>query len=127
MTTSVPANLQETAAFWLEAWAAAVLNQDAPGAAALFTEDGYWRDLVAFTWDVRTFRGRPQIAAGLEEFAGAVGAEGFRLEDGKEVAVVERDGIPCVEGFFVFETAAARGRGHLRLRRDEGEPDTWRA
>ncbi len=127
MTTSVPANLQETAASWLEAWAAAVRNQDAPGAAALFTEDGYWRDLVAFTWDVRTFRGRPQIAAGLEEFAGAVGAEGFQLEDGKEVAVVERDGIPCVEGFFVFETAAARGRGHLRLVRDQGDPDTWRA
>ncbi len=127
MTTAAPENLQAIAATWLHAWASALERQDASDASGLFTEDGYWRDLVSFTWDVRTFRGRPQIAAGVEEHAAAVGAGGFRLEEGKEVAVVERDGIACVEAFFVFETAAARGRGHLRLVRDEAEPGTWRA
>ena len=127
MTTAAPEDVREIAGTWLEAWAGAVQRQDASAAAGLFTEDGFWRDLVAFTWDIRTFRGRTQIGAGLEEYAGTVGAEGFRLEDGTDVAVVERDGVPCIEGFFVFETAAARGRGHLRLVRDEAEPSTWRA
>ena len=127
MTTAVPENLEEIAETWLQTWVAAVESKNTAGASGLFTEDGYWRDLVSFTWDVRTFRGRPQIEAAFEEYAGAVGAEGFRLEDGKQVEVVERDGVPCVEAFFVFETAAARGRGHLRLVRDDAEPDTWRA
>ena len=127
MTAAAPENLQAIAGTWLQAWAATVQRQGASDASRLFTEDGYWRDLVSFTWDVRTFRGRPQIEAGFEEYAGTVGAEAFRLQDGTEVAVVERDGIACVEAFFVFETAAARGRGHLRLVRDEAEPKAWRA
>ena len=35
---------------------------DAAGAAALFTDDGYWRDLVSFTWNIVTLEGRPAIA-----------------------------------------------------------------
>jgi cation diffusion facilitator CzcD-associated flavoprotein CzcO len=127
MTTAVTENPQHVADSWLREWSTAVQRQDASAAARLFAQDGYWRDLVAFTWDVRTFRGRSSVEAGFEEYAAAVGAEGFRLEEGKEAAVVERDGVPCVEAFFVFETAAARGRGHLRLVRDEARPDTFRA
>ena len=127
MSDAVAEDVQGVAADWLQAWAAAVERGDASAASALFTDDGYWRDLVSFTWDVRTFRGRASIEAGFEEHAGTVGAEGFRLEDGKPAEVVERDGVPCVEAFFVFETAAARGRGHLRLVRDHADPQVWRA
>lgn len=126
MTTAAPENLRDIAETWLQAWAAAVQREDAAAASALFVEDGMWRDLVSFTWDLRTFLGRPQIAAAFEEHAGAVGAEAFRLEDGTG-EVVERDGVPCVEAFFVFETVAVRGRGHLRLVEDETRPGTWRA
>ena len=30
-------------------------------AAALFADDSYWRDLVMFTWNLRTMEGRDQI------------------------------------------------------------------
>ena len=63
-------------------------RQDFSGAAGLFTEDGFWRDLVAFTWDVRTFRGRTTIEAGFEEYAGTAVAGGFRLEDDQDVEII---------------------------------------
>ena len=44
----------------------ALLARDAGAAASLFREDGYWRDLVAFTWNIRTMEGRGQIRDMLE-------------------------------------------------------------
>lgn len=31
---------------------------DSTGAAQLFEQDGYWRDLVLFTWNLKTLEGR---------------------------------------------------------------------
>ena len=39
---------------------------DAEAAAALFQADSYWRDLVAFTWNIKTMEGPDQIRAMLE-------------------------------------------------------------
>ena len=33
------------------------------GHVALFAADGYWRDLVSFTWNIRTCEGTDEIAA----------------------------------------------------------------
>jgi cation diffusion facilitator CzcD-associated flavoprotein CzcO len=127
MTTDVTESARDVAADWLQGWAAAVERQDAPAAAAMFTEDGYWRDLLAFTWDLRTFHGKVRMAAALREFSGAGGAGGFRLEEGQEAVFTERNGVACLEAFFIFETSAARARGHLRLVRDEANPTNWQA
>jgi len=127
MTNAVPQELKKIAQTWLQDWAGAVERNDAAAATGLFARDGFWRDLLAFTWDVRTFHGTASIEAAFEDYAGAAGAGGFQLEKGQEWAVVERDGVACVEAFFVFETAAARGRGHLRLLEDDARPGTWRA
>ena len=127
MTTAAPQDLEQIADTWLKNWATAVERRDAIAASDLFAKDGFWRDLLAFTWDVRTFRGTALIEAAFEAYAGTVGAGGFRLEEGQQHVLVARDGVPCVEAFFVFKTAAARGRGHLRLREDGARPGIWRA
>lgn len=127
MSTAVAEDLREIADTWLNHWAAAVDQQDATAASDLFVTNSFWRDLVSFTWDVRTFRGAAVIQAAFEEYAGTVGAGAFRLEDGQEWSIVDRDGVPCLEAFFVFETAVARGRGHLRLREDDTRPGAWQA
>ena len=46
---------------WLEKFAAALALGDIDGASRLFATDGYWRDLVAFTWNIRTCEGRAEI------------------------------------------------------------------
>ena len=34
---------------------------DIARAAAMFQEDCYWRDLVAFTWNIKTVEGRDEV------------------------------------------------------------------
>ena len=34
---------------------------DIDAASDMFAEDGYWRDLVAFTWNIKTMEGRDQV------------------------------------------------------------------
>ena len=41
----------------------ALIAQDGDAVADLFLETGYWRDLAAFTWNLKTCEGRAQIAA----------------------------------------------------------------
>ncbi|MBQ0932997.1 NAD(P)/FAD-dependent oxidoreductase [Ideonella alba] len=95
---------------WLADFGAALARQDLTAATALFGDDAYWRDLVAFTWNIRTQEGpaaiREMLAARLADTA----PTDFAL-DGEATAA---DGI--TDAWFTFETRVARGRGHLRLR-----------
>ena len=75
--------------------------------ASLFQPGGYWRDLLAFTWNIGTFEGRDAIARMLH--GNRVGASRFHVL--AEHPVADRH-----EAWFSFETAAGRGIGHVRLR-----------
>jgi putative flavoprotein involved in K+ transport len=88
---------------------------DADGAAALFQDTGYWRDLIAFTWNIRTLEGRDQIRAMLEAQLPAVRPSDWRLDAAE--AVTEDDGV--VTAWFSFETAVARGYGLVRIKDGE--------
>ena len=90
---------------WLEGFAAALARGDLEAAARLFLPEGYWRDLVAFTWNIRTFEGRDEILALLAATLSHVRPSGWTLRSADE------DGA-----WFSFETALGRGIGHLRLR-----------
>ena len=107
MTAPTPTRIAQD---WLNRLDAALAAGDAPAAAALFNGDCYWRDLVAFTWNIRTMEGRTDIEAMLRDTLGTVGPHGWRL-DGEATQV---NGI--IEAWLSFETASGRGRGHLRLR-----------
>ena len=95
---------------WLDAFGAALECQNVEAATALFEPEGYWRDLVSFTWNIKTLEGQEQIADMLHAQLGSVQPAHWALE-GK---VTEADGV--TEAWLTFETAVSRGRGHLRLR-----------
>lgn len=107
MTDSLPS---ATARRWLADFGAALQAGDIDGAVALFDADSYWRDLVAFTWNIRTQEGtgaiREMLAARLADTA----PSHFAL-DGE---ATEAGGV--TDAWFTFETKVARGRGHLRLK-----------
>ena len=42
---------------WLASFDEALTAGDTAAAAACFLDDSYWRDLVAFTWNIRTVEG----------------------------------------------------------------------
>ena len=89
---------------------AALEAQDAKAASALFAADSYWRDLVALTWNIKTSEGRAAIADMLTATLPTA-----RLRDLKLTGdATEANGV--AEGWFTFETAVGRGKGHLRLK-----------
>jgi len=96
---------------WLAALAGRIATRDAAGAAALFGNESFWRDLLPFTWSIATFEGPGAIQAMLEATLPRAEAAGFRLEPG----TARTDGA-VTEAWFRFETGALRARGHLRLR-----------
>ena len=77
---------------------------------ALFGPECFWRDLVAFSWNIVTLEGREQIAGMLAAVMPAMQGSDWRMDD----SVTVDQGV--VEGWFSFETAMGRGRGHLRLK-----------
>ncbi len=99
---------------WFDAFVSAARSGDPGAVAACFMADGYWRDLLALTWDIRTFSGAAEIAT-LAPFGPAL--RGLRL-DGVPIAGRAGHLGETIESFFAFETEAGIGRGYVRLLRD---------
>lgn len=94
---------------WLDSFAAALEARDAGAATELFVDDCYWRDLLTFTWNIKTMEGRDAIADMLTATIGTARPKAWRLQGD-----ATDDGT--VEAWFTFETAVAHGRGIMRLR-----------
>jgi putative flavoprotein involved in K+ transport len=97
---------------WLSAFGDAPAAGDPATAAALFHPDCYWRDLIAFSWNIKTFEGRAAITEMLSATLPAVRPGNWVITDGEEPA----DAGGVIEAWIEFDTAAGRGRGHLRVR-----------
>src|ERR1043165_8653446 len=96
--------------------------RDGAALVALFPADGYWRDVLAFTWDIGTVHGRDAIARALTAQAERTGACRFELAPNRTPPrQVTRAGTPAIEAIFRFETAQGRGSGVVRLVNDAGE------
>ncbi|MDI4234476.1 NAD(P)/FAD-dependent oxidoreductase [Bradyrhizobium sp. Arg237L] len=78
----------------------------------LFQADCYWRDLVAFTWNLRTMEGQGQIREMLTTQLAGIKPRHFRQDPSNPAS--EADGV--ADGWFEFETEVARGYGHIRLK-----------
>ena len=103
----------ERASTWLTAFGSALARGDSGAAAGMFAEDCYWRDLVSFTWNLKTMEGRTAIADMLDTTLARVQPSNWTL-DGE---ASEAGGV--IDGWFTFETAIARGKGHIRMKGDQ--------
>ena len=108
--TDLSTHPTQAASLWLADFSSALARQDIDAAIALFGAESYWRDLVAFTWNIRTQEGPEAIRAMLKARLADVQPSAFAV-DGQ---ATEAEGV--IDAWFTFETAVARGRGHLRLR-----------
>ncbi|RWP40269.1 NAD(P)/FAD-dependent oxidoreductase [Mesorhizobium sp.] len=97
------------AATWLSSLARALEAGDAEAATNLFVEDCYWRDLLTFTWNIKTMEGRVPIRDMLDATLATTRPTAWLLSG--EASADE--GI--IEAWFTFETSSAWGQGILRL------------
>ena len=59
--TSVDA--PEVFSAWLDRFGAAMQSSDVPAVTALLSDDCWWRDLLALSWDMSTYHGARIVAA----------------------------------------------------------------
>ncbi len=98
------ADASQRAAAWLRDLEAALVRSDVPAVLALFAdEECFWRDMVAFTWNIKTMEGKEQIAAFLSATLASTEPRNFRVEG------EARDADGVTEARFTFETKVARG------------------
>src|SRR5262245_21615648 len=79
----------------------------------MFGSDAYWRDLVSFTWNITTAEDPAAIREVLAATVPSAAPSNWTLQG----QAMEANGI--TEGWFTFETATGRGKGHVRLMGDK--------
>ena len=98
---------------WIAAFEKGLSTSNIDAVVSLFDEDCYWRDFLTFTWNLDTSEGPDAIRNMLQDTLSNTSPSNWQLEgDGSSA-----DGI--TEGWLTFETAVARGRGHVRLKGDK--------
>src|ERR1700704_5970358 len=95
---------------WLAGFQQALTTGDIDAAAAMFVDDCFWRDLVAFTWNIHTVEGTEGVRDMLSQTLDRVKPTGFAATD--ELGEAGAD----TESWIRFETSIGRGIGYLRLR-----------
>jgi len=107
--TDLSAHPTQLTSAWLADFQTALERNDVDAAVALFAPESYWRDLVAFTWNICTQESPAAIRNMLQARLADVKPSAFAIEG----EATEAAGV--IDAWFTFETAVARGRGHLRL------------
>lgn len=98
---------------WLADFEAALAVRDIDRVVEKFAVDSFWRDLVSFTWNIKTVEGRDGIADMLTARLAETDPSRFRV---RETPTEDGD---VTSAFIEFETGLGRGTGHLRLRGDQ--------
>lgn len=122
--TTASLDALQTAHSFVDTVNAHLAKADTEALAALFLENGYWRDHLALTWEFRTVQSPGKIAPFLMEAASS--QDGFRLQavtlDTRTpsrtpvVAKIDAEGKADVVQFFItFDTKIGFGAGTVRL------------
>ena len=109
---------------WLDRFDTAMGGADVPAVMALVTDDCWWRDLLALSWDMSTYHA-DRIGSLLQDHLAAARTASFALDPGFGPRAQGAGADATIEGFFTFETPDAWCRGVARLRQVGGEWLAW--
>ena len=107
-TTGV-STARATAEGWLDAFADALSARDVDRAVSLFADECYWRDLVSFTWNLKTVEHHDGVRDLLTHTLESTDPSRWTIT----AEPSEAGGV--TEAWFSFETAVGRGSGHVRI------------
>lgn len=91
---------------WLASFQSACSQQNGDAIAAMFSDDGLWRDYLAFDTALQTIEGRERIAKFASQHCNNVGLTALNVEDNASAD----------EGSFSFNNRLGKGRGYIRLK-----------
>lgn len=103
---------------WLDSLDVSLASGDIDAAGALFNDESYWRDLVSLTWNIFTAEGRESIETMLNQVPALPSS--FRV-----ISTTDEGDSGVIGCIFTFATDITVGKGHLRLRADDGKLRAW--
>ena len=99
---------------FLARFGAALESGDIEAATNMFAPECYWRDLVAFTWNIKTMEGRDQVRDMLKACLARVKPSHWHVAEGETAS----EGGGVMEAWISFETDVARGYGLIRVKNE---------
>ncbi|KAI0752533.1 FAD/NAD-P-binding domain-containing protein [Daedaleopsis nitida] len=110
---------RSTATLWLDAFSSAVTSGDLDALTALFLPDGWFRDLLVFTWDLRSLEGREKIKSFLSPTLSAAQISNIKLDESADfaprTAFLRQLHAHDIEFGFTFECLRGHGHGYVRM------------
>ena len=128
MPVAVDQTLLDVVDRWLTAFEKALSGTNDASLIALFHADAHWRDLVALTWQIKTFTGSKRIVEALRRYGTTARTMQLKIDrDRTAPRHVVRAGREVIEAFFRFETVSGRAMGVLRLIPDDNNTGVLKA
>ncbi|WP_027573293.1 NAD(P)/FAD-dependent oxidoreductase [Bradyrhizobium sp. WSM1743] len=113
---------------WLDAFERTLGKPDPAALVPLFVTDGFWRDVLALSWNLQTVAGRDTITQALAALAPKAAPAKFEIAPNRAPPRwVMRAGTNNIEAIFSFETSIGRGSGIVRLVPDAADGDRLKA
>ncbi|MHC2394116.1 cation diffusion facilitator CzcD-associated flavoprotein CzcO [Bradyrhizobium liaoningense] len=121
-------DISVSAQAWLDEFERALGKPDSATLSRLFLADGFWRDVLALSWNLQTIAGSDTIVQQLTALAPKAPPSHFTIAPNRAPPRwVTRAGTNTIEAIFDFETALGRGSGILRLVPDSTDGDRLKA
>jgi Flavin-binding monooxygenase-like len=115
-TIDVSENLEAVVSAWLSSFETALTRSSPPDLTSVMVENCYWRDVLSFTWDYRTFAGVEAVRRALGDTVHQVRPCNFRISPVRmKPRLGKRRDAPTLDGFFDFDTSLGIGNGFVRL------------
>ncbi|XP_006457702.1 hypothetical protein AGABI2DRAFT_190142 [Agaricus bisporus var. bisporus H97] len=118
LNASVPPDLdaRQVAKAWFSAFSTAIGSGDVQAIVSLLLPDSYWRDMLAMTWDFRTFHGQDKISTFLKDQLPLTKMGNLTLRDDDYLGLSKPyPDVAWISMFFDFETGVGIGSGIIRL------------
>ncbi|TDL21218.1 FAD/NAD-binding domain-containing protein [Rickenella mellea] len=115
--SKIPESLdaKAVASKWFTGFSEAIAAEDAHKVVDMVVEDAFWRDMLALTWEFRTFQGTPRILRFLTDRLSEAKLQALKLDEGTVELQKPFPDIAWIHAQFTFETAVGSGFGVFRL------------
>ena len=114
---TIPPNFkpQEAAEKWFARFADRTVAKDTDGIMKLFTDDSHWRDVMACTWDIRSFSGAPRISKFLRDVLPKLGFSNLKLRPAPINLLEMGMNLYLLQAMYDFETDIGIASGVFHL------------
>jgi len=113
----VPPNLdaKKVVTEWFESFASYAESDNVDGVIGLLVDNAFWRDILALTWDFRTFDGASRIKKFLSDRLISTNLKTLKLKDDFLGLQQPWPDVAWIQAMFEFETDVGIGSGIVRL------------